>query len=102
MVARVTQYRIRPGKMEEFTSTVESLIPALDRLKGFRVLLMLQGADPASREATAISVWESSADLRDSDNDEFYYHAIAQLLKCCESFSPMREEKVMVSKFAHP
>jgi hypothetical protein len=81
---------------------VKSLIPALDRLKGFRVLLMLQGADPASREATAISVWESSADLRDSDNDEFYYHAIAQLLKCCESFSPMREGEVMVSKFAQP
>jgi hypothetical protein len=45
-------------------------------------------------------VWDSSADLRHSDNDEFYYHAVAQLLTCCESFSPMREEKVMVAKFA--
>ena len=101
MVARVTQYKIRPGKLEEFISTTESLTPALDRLKGFRVLLMLQGADPASREAMSISVWESSDDLRNSDNDEFYYHVIAQLLKSCESFSPMREQKVLVGKFAH-
>jgi heme-degrading monooxygenase HmoA len=100
MVARVTQYKIRAGKVEQFAATVESLVPALDRLKGFRVMLMLQGTDPGSREATAISVWDSSADLRHSDNDEFYYHAVAQLLTCCESFSPMREEKVMVAKFA--
>jgi heme-degrading monooxygenase HmoA len=100
MVARVTQYRIRPGKLEEFTATVEALIPAMDRLKGFRVLLMLQGPDPASREATAISVWDSSDDLRNSDNDEFYFHAVAKLLTCCESFSPMREQKVLVGKFA--
>ena len=100
MVARVTQYKIRAGKVEEFASTVESLIPAMDGLKGFRVLLILEGTDPEKREATAISVWDSSADLRKSDNDEFYYHVIAQLLKCCESFSPMHEQKVLVSKFA--
>jgi hypothetical protein len=72
----------------------------MDRLSGFRVLLMLHGTDPGSREATAISVWDSFADLRNSDNDEFYYHAVARLLTCCESFSPMREQKVMVGKFA--
>lgn len=102
MVARVTQYKIRSGKVKEFASTVETLIPTLDRLKGFRVLLILEGPDPDAREATAISVWDTSADLRDSDNDKFYYHAIAQLLKCCESFSPMHEQNVLVSKFAHP
>jgi hypothetical protein len=102
MVSRVTQYRIRSGKVEEFTSIVESLIPSMDRLKGFRVLLMLLGPDPGSREATAISVWETSADMKDSDNDEFYFHTVAKLLACCESFSPMHEQKVLVSKFAKP
>ena len=101
MVARVTQYKIRPGKLEEFISTAESLTPALDRLKGFRVLLILEGEESEAREATTISVWDSSIDLRNSDNDKFYYHAIAQLLKCCESFSPMHEQNVLVSKFAH-
>jgi|SRR5580704_13320920 heme-degrading monooxygenase HmoA len=100
MVARVTHYRIRVGKVEEFAATLESLIPAMDRLKGFRVLLVLQGPDPESREATAISVWETPADMRESDNDEFYFHTVAKLLTCCESFSPMHEQKVLVSKFA--
>jgi heme-degrading monooxygenase HmoA len=99
MVARVTHYRIRPGKIQEFTSITESLAPALDKLHGFRVLLMLRGPEEDSREATAISVWDSSADLRNCDNDEFYYHVVARLMSCCESFSPMQEQQVLVSKF---
>jgi heme-degrading monooxygenase HmoA len=102
MVARVTHYRIRPGKLEEFAAAVQSLIPALDKLHGFRVLIMLRGADPDSRDAMAISVWDSDADLKNSDNDSFYYHVLARLMSFCESFSPMREQEVLVSKFANP
>ena len=103
MVARVTHYHIRPGKVEEFIATQKSLIPAMDKLPGFRVLLVLRGEDPASRDATAISVWDSAADLKNSDNDAFYYDLLARLLKCCEGFSPMRhEQEVLVSKFANP
>jgi len=99
MIARVTHYRIRPGKMEEFTSITESLAPALDKLHGFRVLLMLRGPEEESHEATAISVWDTAADLRNCDNSDFYYHVVAQLMACCESFSPMKEQEVLVSKF---
>ncbi|MGH9713185.1 MAG: antibiotic biosynthesis monooxygenase family protein [Candidatus Acidiferrales bacterium] len=99
MVARVTQYKIRPGKIEAFTSAVESMSPALDKFHGFRVLLVLRGPEEDSREATTISVWDSVEDLRHCDNDKFYYHAIANLMKCCESFSPMREQDVLASKF---
>lgn len=42
MVARVTHYRIRPGKLQEFTATVQSLTAALHKLKGFRVLFVLR------------------------------------------------------------
>lgn len=99
MVARVTHYRIRPGKVEEFAATVKPLITAMDTLAGFRVLLVLRGEDPDGRDATAISVWESAADLKNSDNDAFYYETLARLLRCCESFSPMRHQEVLVSKF---
>jgi len=99
MVARVTHYRIRPGKVEEFAATVQSLIPAMDKLHGFRVLVMLRGSEPDSRDAMAISVWETAADLKNSDNDAFYYHVLAHLMGCCESFSPMQEQEVLVSKF---
>ena len=100
MVARVAHYRIRPEKVEEFAAIVESLIPAMDKLSGFRVLVVLRGAVPESRDAMATFVWDSAADLRKSDNDAFYYHVIARLLSCCESFSPMHQQEVLVSKFA--
>ncbi|HXN16939.1 MAG TPA: antibiotic biosynthesis monooxygenase [Candidatus Binatus sp.] len=102
MVARVTHYRIREGKVDEFVATVRSLTAAMDKLKGFRVLLVLHGEDKSSREAMAISVWDSAEDLRDSDNNTFYYHVLARVLSCCESFSPMHQQEVLVSKFANP
>jgi heme-degrading monooxygenase HmoA len=101
MVARLTHYRIRPGKVEEFTATVEPLIAAMDKLPGFRVLLVLRGEDPDRRDATAISVWDSAADLKNSDNDAFYYNVLARLLSCCESFSPMHQQEVLMSKFGN-
>jgi heme-degrading monooxygenase HmoA len=101
MVARVTHYRIREGKVDEFVATVESLTAAMDKLKGFRVLLVLHGEDKSRREAMAISVWDSAEDLRDSDNNTFYYNVLARVLSCCESFSPMHQQEVMVSKFAY-
>jgi heme-degrading monooxygenase HmoA len=101
MVARVTHYRIRPGKLDEFTATVQSLTAAMDKLKGFRVLLVLRGDETASQEVTAISTWDSIEDMKDSDSDSFYYHVVSKLIGCCESFSPMHEQEVMVSKFAN-
>jgi heme-degrading monooxygenase HmoA len=99
MVARVTHYRIRSGKVEEFTTILESLVTTIDKIRGFRALLVLRGPDEDSREATAMSVWETAADLRDCDNNDFYYHVIARLMSCCESFSPMKEQEVLVGKF---
>ena len=101
MVARVTHYRIRPGKIDEFTATVQSLTGAMDKLKGFRVLLVLRGDEAASQEVTAISTCDSIEDMKDSDSDSFYYHVVSKLIGCCESFSPMHEQEVMVSKFAN-
>jgi heme-degrading monooxygenase HmoA len=101
MVARVTHYRIRPGKLEEFTATVQSLTAAMDKLKGFRVLLVLRGDESSGQEAMAMSIWDSVEDMKDTDSDSFYYHVVSKLIGCCESFSPMHEQEVMVSKFAN-
>jgi heme-degrading monooxygenase HmoA len=101
MIARVTHYRIRPGKLEEFTATVESLTSAMDTLKGFRVLLVLRGEEPSDQEVTAISIWESVEDMKDSDSNSLYYRVVSRLIGCCESFSPMHEQEVLVSKFAN-
>lgn len=100
MIARVTQYRIRAGKVDEFAAKVETLIGAMDNLKGFRVLLVLRGDDPAGRDATAISVWDTVEDLKSSENDTFYYGVLKSLMGCCESFSPPHHQSVLQSKFA--
>jgi heme-degrading monooxygenase HmoA len=98
MHARVTQYRIRPGKMEEFAAGVDSLIPALHKLAGFRSLLILRGGEPNKPEATAISIWDTVAELRAGDNNIFYYQALARLLACCDGFPAVREQEVLVSE----
>ncbi len=102
MIARVTRYRIRPGKVEEFAATSESLMAALDKLAGFRVLLLLRGEDPGGRDATSISVWDSVEHLKSSENNAFYYEVLVRLMSCCESFSPMHQHEVLKSKFANP
>ena len=102
MIARVTRFRIRLGKVEEFASTAESLMTAMDKLAGFRVLLLLRGEDPGGRDATSISVWDSAEDLKNSENDAFYYDALVRVMSCCESFSPMHQHEVLKSKFASP
>ena len=99
MVARVTHYRIRTGKLEEFSALLESLVALIDKRRGFRVLISLRGEEKDSRDVTSISVWETKEDLHASDNDKAYYAAVARLMKCCESFSPMHEQDVLVSKF---
>lgn len=98
MVARITQLRIRPGKMAEFTATVDSLMAALDKLEGFRFLVVMRGEDP-SRDATAISVWDSAEQLKSSENDKFYYDGLKRLMGYCESFSPMHQHEVLKIKF---
>jgi quinol monooxygenase YgiN len=102
MVARVTRYRIRPGKVEEFAATVESMMATLDRLAGFRVFVLLRGENPNGREATSISIWESAEDMTSSDNDKYYYRVLQTLMGCCESFSPKHRHEVMKIKFAKP
>ena len=102
MIARVTRFRIRPGKVEEFATRAESLMAAMDKLAGFRVLLLLRGEEAGGRDATAISVWDSAEDLNNSENNTFYYDALVRLMNCCESFSPMHQHEVLKSKFAIP
>lgn len=100
MIARVTRYRIRLGKVEEFASRAETLMAAMEKLAGFRVLLLLRGDDPGGRDATSISVWNSAEDLKSSENDTFYYDALSRVMNCRESFSAMHQHEVLKSKFA--
>jgi heme-degrading monooxygenase HmoA len=91
---------INPAK-SQVTATARSLTATIDKLKGFRVLLVLRADESSSDEALAISIWDSPEDMKDSDSDSLYYHVVSKLIGCCESFSPMHEQEVLVSKFAN-
>ena len=59
MVARVTHYRIRPGKVEEFVATVKTLTAAMDKLKGFRVW-----SSCATKRLAATMPWQFQYGIR--------------------------------------
>lgn len=99
MIARVTSYRIRPGREDEFNAIVESAMAQMDHLKGFRGLVVLGSEDPASPDATAISLWDSVEDMKSGESNKFYYEALARAANCCESFSPMHQHVVLKTKF---
>jgi len=101
MVARVTRYRIRAGKEEEFASTIEWWISYLDTLAGFQFYLLLRGEDPHGRDVTSISVWDCVENMTSSENTTVYYESVKTLIACCESFSPMHYHDVLKTKFAH-
>jgi len=102
MIARITRFRVRPGKVEEFTATAESLMATMGKLDGFRLLLLLQGEDPDGRDAISISVWDSAEHLKSVENDQMYYAGLKTLMGCCESFSPMHQHEVLKSIFTNP
>jgi heme-degrading monooxygenase HmoA len=98
MYARVWKFVILPGKVEEFTVVINSMIPAYRRQAGFRGLLVLRSGPGEQLEATAVSAWDSLVALRNSENSAFE-EALARLLPLCEQHPSMREEEVLVSEF---
>ena len=82
-------------------STANRAVPHASTYAQSKVSL---GDSTARRTAMVISVWDSAEDIKNSDNDRFYYpDVIARLVSCCEGFSSMsHQQEVLVSKFANP
>ncbi len=98
MHARITRVRILPGKRQQFTADVESLMPALRGQRGYRNALVLRGGEDDRPEATLISVWDSLEDLRASEANMYYYEVLARLFSSCEGYPIMHEEEVLLSE----
>lgn len=100
MHARVWQLRIQPGKLEEFTAAIQSLVPLARQQGGFRGVLVLRTNGKERPEAMVIAVWDSLQDLRKTEHSMFVTQALARVLSCCEGFPSIRESEVLVSEFA--
>lgn len=99
MHARVTQFRILPGKLNDFRAAAESLRPLLHKQAGFRALVVLRTGEGPQPEATVVSVWDSFEHLKGSEKNLFLYQAISRVLAFCEGFPIIREHEVLVSEF---
>lgn len=100
MHARLTQFRILPGKLEEFTRALQSVAKSIHRQKGFRALVVLRADGGAAPEGQTIAVWDSLDDLRASEKNFFFYSGLAKVMACCEGFPAIAEQEVLVAQFA--
>ena len=99
MHARVTKFRIQPGKLDDFRAASESIRPIIRKQAGFRALVVLRTSE-APLEATVVSVWNSLEDLRGSEKNLFLYQAISRVLAFCEGFPMIKEHEVITGEFA--
>lgn len=100
MHARVWELRIAPGKIEEFTRAIRSLIPAARQQKGYRGVVVLRTKGDSPDQARLIAVWDSLAALKASEKDLFLYKAIARIVGCCQEFPEIGEHEVILCEFS--
>ncbi len=100
MYARVTHFRILPGKLADFSVAVQSLMPEVQKQKGFRGLLVVhtQTADPI--EVEVLSLWNTQEDLDATEKNLSFYHALARVQGFAQGFPSIHVHQVLISKFA--
>jgi heme-degrading monooxygenase HmoA len=99
MYARVSQYRVKPGKYDEFVDALDTAIPLMREQKGFLALLVLrvEGSNPP--DVRVMTIWDSQQALQQSENNISFYQAVSRALVLAEGFPIIREEEVVLSDF---
>ena len=79
MYARVTFSQVLPGKFDETLDVLRnSVVPAARQQKGFKGYLLF--TDRAACKGINITLWETEADRKASDQaSEYYREAIAKI-----------------------
>lgn len=99
MQARVTQFRIREGKLADFIEAMDSTLPLMRQQQGFRGVLVLRGEPAAAPEVTVISAWDSADSLRASEENLYFYRAMARALEFSDGFPAVSEQQILASEF---
>jgi heme-degrading monooxygenase HmoA len=72
MFARVSQYSVRPERLEEGQRAIEEhVIPALRMQPGYSGGLLL--ANPESGKVLAVSLWESEQEMHATDEASHWF-----------------------------
>jgi heme-degrading monooxygenase HmoA len=99
MHARVTQYRVKPGKYEEFVDALSTAIPLMRQQKGFQALLVLRVEGSTPPDVRVMTIWDSQQALQQSENNVYFYQAVSRALVLADGFPVIREEEVILSDF---
>lgn len=98
MHARVTQFRIQPGKLEEFAHAVESLVPLMHQQQGFRGVFVVHTQTTIPIEVQVLSLWDSLEDLDASEKNLYFYQALARVQGFAQGFPTIHVHQVLVSE----
>ena len=77
MFARHVTVQLQPGKMDETSSIFrDSVVPALQQQEGFKGATLLM--DPATPKCISIALWETEANMLESETSGFYQDQIVK------------------------
>ena len=99
MHARVTQFAVQPGKLEDFVHAIEAARPLMHQRKGFQALLVLrvEGSNPP--DVRVMTFWDSQRALQESESSVQFYAALARAMAFSQGFPIIREEEVVIGDF---
>ena len=100
MHARVMQFSVPSEKLNEFVSTLNSAIPLMRQRKGFQALLVLRVEQSEPPDVRVMTIWETQQALHESENNMYFYQALARALAFAKGFPVIREEEVVLHDFA--
>ncbi|MGH9774050.1 MAG: antibiotic biosynthesis monooxygenase family protein [Candidatus Acidiferrales bacterium] len=95
MHARVMQFQIVPGKVNEFAEAVRSIAPLANQQKGFRGFIALHTREKTPIEVETISLWDSLDDLDASEKNLYLYEALARLQSFAQGFPRIQVYQVL-------
>jgi len=100
MHARVTQFSVPTEKLNDFIDALNSAIPLMRQRNGFQALLVLHVEKSNPPDVRVMTIWETQQALRESENNLYFYQALARALAFAKGFPVIREEEVVLHDFA--
>lgn len=99
MYARVAQYQVQPDKYDQFVEALNSALPLMRKQDGFQALLVLRVEGSHPPDVRVMTIWDTQLSLRQSENNLYFYQAVARALVLAQGFPTIREEEVVVHDF---
>ncbi len=100
MHARITEFRLLPGKLNEFKRVVDSLLPMARQQAGMRALVVLRTPEHGLEGVTVVSVWDSVDAMRASEKNMYFYQALARIKLVTDGIPIIREHEVIATHLA--